>query len=86
MVYFSDLQKRPITDKQGQLVGLLKDLVFIDGEEFAEVTHLIYISEEGYRKKIPWKHVEELKEPRVKGTPKIDIILGVEKQNLNPTF
>ncbi len=86
MVYFSDLQKRPITDKEGQLVGLLKDLVFIDGEEFAEVTHLIYISEEGYRKKIPWKHVEELKERREKGTLRIDIILGVDRGDLNPTF
>ncbi|MFH1404174.1 MAG: CBS domain-containing protein [Candidatus Altiarchaeota archaeon] len=62
MVYFSELSGRPVYDSDRKMVGKLTDMVFVDGKEYAEVTHLIYSGEDKYRRKIPFRHVNEFKE------------------------
>ena len=86
MVYFSDLQKKPVLDKSENKIGTFQDIVFIDGEEFAEVTHLIYKSDDGYQKKIPWELVEELKEEQIGRKLKIEVIVDRDEEEINPAF
>ncbi|MFH2028556.1 MAG: CBS domain-containing protein [Nanoarchaeota archaeon] len=62
MVYFSQLKNRNVYDSKGELIGKLFDLVFIDGKEYAEIDHIIYIDEDKYKKKISWDFVREIKE------------------------
>ncbi|MFH1134389.1 MAG: CBS domain-containing protein [Nanoarchaeota archaeon] len=40
-LYFSELQGKPVFDAKGKKVGLLKDMVFLDGEKEAAITHLV---------------------------------------------
>jgi|ETNmetMinimDraft_2_1059921.scaffolds.fasta_scaffold01767_6 CBS domain-containing protein len=86
MAYFSDLQKKPVLDKSENKIGRFQDVVFIDGEEFAEITHLIYKSDDGYLKKIPWDLVEELKEEKAGRKLQIDIIIDRDDEEINPAF
>ncbi|MDA1196408.1 MAG: CBS domain-containing protein [Nanoarchaeota archaeon] len=86
MVYFSDLQKKPVLDKSETKIGRFEDVVFIDGEEFAEITHLIYKSDDGYLKKIPWKLVDELKEEQSGRKVQINILLDRDEEEINPAF
>ncbi|MFC2162102.1 magnesium transporter [Candidatus Altiarchaeota archaeon] len=61
MVYFGELKGRSIYDSNQKMLGQLSDLVFVDGNEYAEITHLIYTGQDKYRRKIPFRHVKEFK-------------------------
>lgn len=73
MVYFSQLKGKPIIDANGKKIGVIKDFVFADGMDYAQVSHLIYFSKEKYRKKIAWRFIKELKEKVTKKSKKEDI-------------
>ena len=84
MVDFSELRNKPVIDADGRNIGILKDLVFIDGEDYAEISHLIYLSEDRYRKKISWRFVKELKKKEEdKG---ITVYLNEPVNDINPVF
>ncbi len=86
MVYFSQLKGRPVYDSNGKSIGNLTDMVFIDGEKYAEISHLVYSSRNRYRKKIPWRFVKEIRDnPETKGI-EADIYLNAPEGELNPTF
>ena len=61
MVEFSELRNKTIYDKDGKDIGILKDLVFMDGKEYAEISHIIYLSDDKYRKKVSFRLIRELK-------------------------
>jgi len=85
MVYFNQLKDKPIIDSRGKRIGIIKDLVFVDGSDYAQVSHLIYLSKEKYRKKIAWRFIKELKEKAVKKED-IEIHLNSPKDELNILF
>ncbi len=86
MVYLSEIKGKAIFDENEKKTGTLQDLVFEDGETYAEVTHLIYLDEKKYRKKIPWDLVKELKNESKGKKAKIKVILNVSNDNINPFF
>lgn len=59
VIYFSQLYKNSVYDDIGNKIGLLKDLVFKDGDELAEITHFI-IRVNGESLKFPWRFVASL--------------------------
>ncbi len=79
MVYFSDLKKRRVYDSNKKLMGSLYDLVFGDGEEYAEITHLIYTGSDKYKRKIPFRHVNEFKSMKSDQDLVINLDQPVEK-------
>jgi flagellar motility protein MotE (MotC chaperone)/uncharacterized protein YrrD len=84
MVYFSQLKGKPVIDSQGKKIGVIKDLVFSDGMDYAQVTHLIYLSKDRYRKKIAWRFIKEIKEAPKKED--IEIHLNTSLDDLNILF
>jgi len=86
MVYFNQLKGKPIFDENNKNIGFLKDLVFVDGEKYAEITHLIYLDENKYRKKIPWDWVKELKSETNGIKTDIGIILNTPAEKITPFF
>ncbi|MEM5812624.1 MAG: PRC-barrel domain-containing protein, partial [Candidatus Aenigmatarchaeota archaeon] len=84
MVYFSQLKGRPVYDSEGKNIGSLIDMVFVDGEKYAEISHLVY-SYKKTRRKISWSFVRELKNPETPGLD-ADIYLNAPERELNPTF
>lgn len=86
MVYFNDLKNKIVFDENNAEIGILKDLVFVDGEKYAEVTHIVYLDKKKYRKKIPWDLVKELKSITEGNKTKIDIILNTPSEKLTPFF
>ncbi len=56
VTYFSEICGKPVYDDKGYKIGLLKDLVFKDGEELAEITHFV-LGINGKKLKFPWKFV-----------------------------
>jgi len=56
VTYFSQIHDKPIYDDKGYKVGFLGDLIFRDGEEFAEVTHFV-VHVNGSKFKLPWGYV-----------------------------
>ncbi|HJW96974.1 MAG TPA: CBS domain-containing protein [archaeon] len=85
MVYFSQIKGRPVYDSEGKNIGSIVDLVFVDGEKYAEISHLVYFSRK-YRKKVPWRFVKEIKDNPGTATLDADIYLNVPEAELNPTF
>jgi CBS domain-containing protein/sporulation protein YlmC with PRC-barrel domain len=56
VTYFSQVYGIPVYDDSGYKIGRLKDLVFKDGKELAEITH--FVLEINKKKlKFPWKFV-----------------------------
>ncbi len=86
MVYFSQIKEKPIFDANNKNIGILKDLVFIDGEKYAEITNLVYLDEHKYRKKIPWNLVKELKSEANGLNTKIEIKLNTPVESIAPFF
>ncbi len=78
MVFFTQLIKRPVVDKDGTRLGELVDLAFKDGEKLAEVTHII-VCEEGQFKKISWEYMKELID-RV-STKRMDVEIFLTKKS-----
>lgn len=85
MVYFSKLKDKPVQDCKGKKIGIIKDFVFVDGLDYAQVSHLIYLSKEKYRKKIPWRFIKEIKEMSNKKRD-IEIHLNCKLDELNIQF
>jgi CBS domain-containing protein/sporulation protein YlmC with PRC-barrel domain len=83
MVFFTELFKQSVMDKEGRFLGSLCDFVFRDGIEYATITHIIYLSKDNYKKKLSWKHVEGIKQDE-KGI--YSIILNEVSANLEPMF
>jgi len=83
MVTFSQLRGSSVFDKNNKQIGVLSDLVFVDGTKYAEITHLIYEWHDKYKKKIPWSLVGEFKEGKDK---KIEIILNETDEQISPFF
>jgi len=86
MVYFSELKGRPVLDVGGESVGPLIDLLFVDGKDYAEITHLIYAGEDGYCRKIPFGLVKALKEDDAYGRREITVKLNVAIGAITPFF
>ena len=82
MVYFSEIKEKTIFDANNKDIGTLKDLVFVDGEKYAEITHLIYLDEKKYKKKIPWDVVKELKSEANGISTRIGIILNIPAEKI----
>ena len=85
MVYFIQLKNKPVIDAEGKKIGVVKDLVFVDGINYAQISHLIYLSKEKYRKKIAWRFIKELKEKPTK-KESIEIHLNRPSDELNILF
>ncbi|MEM4267680.1 MAG: CBS domain-containing protein [Candidatus Woesearchaeota archaeon] len=86
MVFFSEILRKDIVDSNGKHVGKLADLIFIDGEKTAQISHLVYVSDDKYRKKIPWGLVKELTALKEQRHAEIKIVLNVQKDNIRPLF
>lgn len=87
MVYFSQLKDSCVFDSDHVYVGKLIDLVFVDGLNYAEITHLIYQSEEDkYKKKIPWDYVKEFKEEKNGKREQIAVYLNLLIDEITPFF
>ena len=72
MVYYSELKGRPVRDSDKKVVGRLWDLVFADGQDYAEITHVVVEFTDNSRRKIRFSLVDELKAEK-----------GGEKKNIN---
>jgi len=86
MVYFSQLKNSCVFDSKNVCIGKLIDLVFVDGTNYAEITHLIYQDESRYKKKISWDFVEEFKEDEKGKNGKISIYLNLPIEEVTPFF
>ncbi len=84
MVYFSQLKNKKVFDSARKHIGYLADLVFLDGKDYAEITHMVYIDEDTYRKKIPWTYIKEFKEERK--TKDISIFLNTPVDEITHFF
>jgi CBS domain-containing protein/sporulation protein YlmC with PRC-barrel domain len=72
VIYFSQINGKPIYDDRGYNVGSMEDLVFKDGEELAEITHFVMkINKNVF--KLPWSFV---------GSVGHSIYLNTVKENL----
>ncbi|MBS3061968.1 MAG: CBS domain-containing protein [Candidatus Diapherotrites archaeon] len=54
--YFSEIYHKPILDDKGKHLEKLSDLIFKDGEELAEITHMVLIVN-GKKLKFKWDYV-----------------------------
>ncbi|MBI5388876.1 magnesium transporter [Candidatus Woesearchaeota archaeon] len=61
MAYFSELKNAKVYDASGKEMGVLVDLVFVDGTSYGEITHLVFRDLDNYKKKVTWAYVKELK-------------------------
>jgi len=86
MVFFSELKGRLVYDSNKKTLGSLNDLVFVDGEKYAEITHIVYIDENKYRKKIPFSLVNELKEEKIANSHSLVLNLNQPKEKIIPFF
>jgi magnesium transporter len=86
MVYLSQMKGRSVYDSTGKAIGIIADMVFIDGEKYAETSHLVYLSKNKYRKKIPWRFVKEIKDNPQTSRLDADIYLNAPESELNPAF
>src|SRR3989338_4058289 len=57
VIYFSQINGKPIYDDKGYNVGHLNDLVFRDGDELAEITHFVIQINNRATFKLPWAFV-----------------------------
>ncbi len=86
MVFFSELKGRRVYDSNKVFLGVVDDLVFVDGEKYAAITHLVYVDDNKYRKKIHFSLVNELKEEKRQKSPGLVINLSLPKERITPFF
>ncbi|MBI4439638.1 magnesium transporter [Candidatus Woesearchaeota archaeon] len=86
MVYFSRLRKSPVYDSNGREIGRLKDLIFLDGKENAEITHFTHANEDKIERKIRWSLVEEIKGDKLSPNGPISLRLNSRKLDIQPFF
>ncbi|MFH1834730.1 MAG: CBS domain-containing protein [Methanobacteriota archaeon] len=76
MVYFSELKGRPVFDADKKNIGVLTDLVFIHGGDYAEITHIVCVFEDKSVRKIRFSLVDELKCEKSRVSEKIIVHLN----------
>lgn len=81
MVFYSKLKGKSVVDCNEHPIGKIKDFIFVDGPEYAKISHLIFINNYNETKKIEWKYIKEIKEKRTK-KKNIEICLNCSKKNL----
>ncbi len=86
MVFYTELFKQSVIDKDGKTLGSLCDLVFIDGTDAARITHIVFIGKDNYKKKLSWQYVEGIKQPLNEGNADFSIILNKPSYALELTF
>ena len=86
MVYFSQLKDSNVYDSKKVKAGKLADLIFMDGTDYAEITHLIYIDENKYKKKMPLAYIQEFKEEKEGIKDVINIYLNSPIESVTPFF
>jgi magnesium transporter len=86
MVYLSQILGKPVIDSKGDVLGQLCDLVFVDGQEYADVIHIVYKCHEKYKKRLPWNYVEGIKQTATENAPEFSIMLNAESSDLHPAF
>ena len=57
VIYFSQINGKPIYDDKGYNIGNLNDLVFLDGDELAEITHFVIQINNKTKFRLPWAFV-----------------------------
>ncbi len=86
MVFFSEILGKPVIDSLGEVLGILSDLVFTDGPEYANATHFVYKCKEKYKKRLPWKHVAGIKQTSTQAVAEYSILLNTASSELQPAF
>ena len=86
MVFYTELIHKPVIDKEGKIQGTLCDLVFIDGTEYAPITHIVYLSKDKYKKRLSWNYVEGIKQTASPDAPVFSIMLNARALELELTF
>jgi CBS domain-containing protein len=86
MVYLSELCGRPVYDSEKTLLGSLADFVFIDGEQYAEITHIVYKGRDGYKRKVAFGFVREMAEGPKKSGTQIELNLTMKEDNITTFF
>lgn len=71
-------------DPEGKNIGPLADLVFVDGEKFADITHLICCGEDRYKKKINFSLVGKVGVKKENGGKKLEITLTAIEEQITP--
>ncbi|MFC1769247.1 magnesium transporter [Nanoarchaeota archaeon] len=86
MVYYSELKNVPVYDSHHIKIGILRDMIFADGEKSAKITHIVYSGDDRTERKLNWSFVEEIRGQ--KDTKKIgtSIRLNSKKSDLQPFF
>jgi len=86
MVFYTELFKQNVIDKEGKILGTLCDLVFVDGTDAARITHIVFIGKDNYKKKLSWQYVEGIKQPGNAGIANFSIMLNKPSYALEPAF
>jgi magnesium transporter len=86
MVFISQLLGKPVIDSENNILGVLSDLVFADGPEYADVTHIVYKCKEKYHKRLPWEYVAGIKQTATKDVPEFSLVLNTDAVDLHPSF
>lgn len=90
MVFFSELIHTQVIDSEARLIGRLCDLVFVDGLEYAPISHLVFLAKDKYKKRLSWEYVKVLKQSTqtisIGGNTDISIMLNAPSAELELTF
>lgn len=62
------------------------DLVFVDGEQYAGITHLVYKGHDGYKRKVAFSFVKELIEGVKKIGASLEINLTMKEEDITQFF
>lgn len=83
MIFFTELFRQPVIDKGGKILGVLCDLVFIDGAESAKITDIVFVGKDNYKKKLSWQYVEGINQP---ASGSFSVMLNLASHALEPKF
>lgn len=84
MVFFTELIQKAVVDKQGKMLGMLCDLVFQDGVEYAPVKYIVFFAKDKYKKKLSWDYVEGIKQEN--GSSSYSLVLNISSEEMQPLF
>ncbi|MFH0862265.1 MAG: CBS domain-containing protein [Candidatus Altiarchaeota archaeon] len=87
MVYFSELRGRPVFDVDKAFLGSLVDLAFVDGEQYAGITHIVYKGVDGYKRKVAFGFVKQLAEtPKKVAGSELEMNLTTREEDITQFF
>ncbi|MBI5073523.1 magnesium transporter [Candidatus Woesearchaeota archaeon] len=84
MVFFTELLQKAVIDKEGKTIGILCDLVFQDGTEYAPVKYIVFLAKDKYKKKLSLEYVEGIKQEN--GSASYSILLNITSAEMQPLF